>query len=312
MELVRADSSLARQNDLLAMLLADKRSENTKRAYAADLADFFGGHPSPEAVGSFLSQDSGGMALSLNGYKARLLTEGLSESTVNRRLAAIKSLVKYGRRIGVCSVDPRGLVDSEKVKQYRDTAGVGLPEMKKLLALPDTKTIKGKRDSAILRLLWENGLRRSELCKLSVSDLWPGDRTLYILGKGRGTQKEPVELSERTIAAIMDYLTAAGRDSDTEGPLFVNCDRRQPGGRLTAGGLYKLIESYGKAAGISRRLSPHRIRHSAITAALDSTGGNVRMVQRFSRHAKLETLMIYDDNRRNFQADVTGMLSGLA
>jgi integrase/recombinase XerC len=58
-------------------------------------------------------------------------------------------------------------------------------------------------------------------------------------------------------------------------------------------------------------MSPHRIRHSAITAALDATGGDARKVQKLSRHKNLNTLMIYDDNRRQHQAEVTGILAEL-
>jgi len=296
----------------MAMLLADKRSPNTRRAYRADLGDFFDGEPTPEVVRRFLSQDAGSMAYTLNAYKADLLDRRLSEATVNRRLSAVKALINYARRVGACEVDPRGLVDSEKVRQYRDTTGVGVAEMRRLLDLPDTSTVKGKRDAAILRLLWENGLRRAELCALDVPDFWLTEGKLYIRGKGRGTQKEPVTLSEKATSAIHEYLQATGRPSDTDGPLFLNCDRRGGGDRLTSEGLYKIVADYGKRAGIARRLSPHRIRHSAITAALDATAGNVRSVQRFSRHARIETLMMYDDNRRNFQAEVTELLSDLA
>ncbi|MBD0346521.1 MAG: tyrosine-type recombinase/integrase, partial [Coleofasciculus sp. Co-bin14] len=64
-------------------------------------------------------------------------------------------------------------------------------------------------------------------------------------------------------------------------------------------------------AGIKKQMSPHRIRHSAITAALDATDGNVRKVQKLSRHRQLDTLMIYDDNRGKDQAEVTGLLDDM-
>ncbi|MFM6397850.1 tyrosine-type recombinase/integrase, partial [Planktothrix sp.] len=64
-------------------------------------------------------------------------------------------------------------------------------------------------------------------------------------------------------------------------------------------------------AGISKPMSPHRIRHSSITAALDATGGDVRRVQKLSRHHDLNTLMIYDDNRKNAQGEITNLLDDL-
>jgi integrase/recombinase XerC len=298
--------------DILSMLLADKRSVNTRRAYQADLKDFFGCDPTQETVARFLASDSSGMAVSLNIYKARMIQAGLSEATVNRRLAAVRSLIKYGRRIGLCNVDPDGLVDSEKVKSYRDTTGIDIESIRKLLESPNTHTVKGKRDAAILRLLWENGLRRAEVCSLDQADFWPADRKLAILGKGRGSQKETITLSDKTAEAIADYLIADGRANGFDSPLFVNYSRSEERERLTPNGLYFLVSQYAKKAGIDKHLSPHRIRHSAITAALDASGGDVRAVQRLSRHAKLDTLMVYDDNRKNAQGDLTRLLSSLA
>lgn len=72
-----------------------------------------------------------------------------------------------------------------------------------------------------------------------------------------------------------------------------------------------LARNLCKQAGISKPMSPHRIRHSAIAEALELTGGNVRLVQKFSRHAKLETLQVYDDNRHRGQAQVTNLLAAV-
>jgi integrase/recombinase XerC len=71
------------------------------------------------------------------------------------------------------------------------------------------------------------------------------------------------------------------------------------------------VQKLAKQAGLENDLSPHRLRHTAITMALDASGGDVRRVQRLSRHAKLETLLIYDDNRTDLQGEVTGMLASL-
>lgn len=303
---------IAPAGDVLRMLLEDKRSENTRRAYRADLVDFFGCDPDPERVEAFLAKGTADMAYCLNAYKAGLIERGLSESTINRRLSAVKSLIKFARRLGHSEVDPVGLVDNERVRTYRDTTGISTAAMGRILRQPDTSTVKGKRDSAILRLLWENGLRRAELVRLDVSDFHLEARELWIIGKGRGTQRERIELSRRLSDTILAYLAADRRLEAREGPLFCSCDRRAGrGDRLTSDGLYFLVNDYARRAGISKKISPHRIRHSAITAALDATRGDVRTVQRFSRHSKLDTLLIYDDNRRNVQADVTALLSEL-
>jgi integrase/recombinase XerC len=96
-----------------------------------------------------------------------------------------------------------------------------------------------------------------------------------------------------------------------DGPLFTALDFANSGHRLTGDGIRKIVVRHSENAGIKKQMSPHRIRHSAITAALDATFRNVRKVQKLSRHRKLDTLMIYDDNRGRDQQDVTELLDGM-
>ncbi|BCL40295.1 hypothetical protein NSMS1_67420 (plasmid) [Nostoc sp. MS1] len=141
-------------------------------------------------------------------YKAHLIKKKLAEATVNRRLSAIKSMVEMGRRLGVCnfSLDD---VKGERVETYRDTTGISATDYAKVIALVDQNTLKGKRDYAILRLLWDNGLRRNEIVNLNVSDFNPKEKTLFILGKGKGSQKDILDLSDKTAMAIADWIKAS-------------------------------------------------------------------------------------------------------
>lgn len=304
--------NLILEPDVLALLLADKRSLATRRAYRSDLCDFFGGEPQPEAVRTFLQKKAPELALCLAQYKGRMLERGLSEATVNRCLAALRSLLTFSYRLGYAQTDGRGLVDGEKARAYRDTRGTDIHTLRRLVALPKElyglETLPGLRDTALLRLLCENALRRAEVCALDVVDLEAGSHTLYIKGKGRGTQKAPITLSGKCVGAIEAYLQASGH---AEGALFRTLDHRLKNDavRLAPNGLYKIIRKYGAALGVG--LAPHKLRHSAITAALDATGGDLRRVQKLSRHADLRTLSIYDDNRSYFQGEVTAILSGL-
>lgn len=295
-------------SDVIGLLLADKRSAATRTAYKSDLVGFFGGTPSQETLQAFLQQTAPQIALSLATYKGQMLEKGLSEATVNRRLAAIRSLLTFSYRLGHSATDGRGLVDGEKSRAYRDTRGTDIHTLRRLVALPGTATLIGLRDTALLRLLCENALRRAEVCTLDVSDFGAESHTLYIVGKGRGTQKAPVTLSDKCVTAISAYLQAS---EHTDGPLFRTLDHRLKNDamRLAPNGLYKIIRKYGRQMGLS--LAPHKLRHSAITAALDATGGDLRRVQKLSRHADLRTLSIYDDNRSDFQGEVTRILSGL-
>lgn len=301
------------ERDILAELLADKRSPETRRAYAKDLKDFFNAiasqDASPTLIRQFLELERFTAISLVLQYKAAMIDRGLKEATVNRRLAAVKSLCKYAQKIGKCAWSLEE-VTGEKVRQYRDTSGVGTDTYKSILAIPDRSTIKGKRDYAILRLLWENVLRRGEIAKANVEDFDPESKTLAILGKGRGTQKEIVSLSAAAVEAIVLWLSIRGTHSQND-PLFTALDNAHRGHRLTGNAIYDIVKNYSAAAGIKKRMSPHRVRHSGITAALDATNGDVRKVQKLSRHAKLDVILIYDDSRQSLQKEVTNTLSNL-
>jgi integrase/recombinase XerC len=298
--------------DVVQLLLADKRSPATRRAYRSDLFAFFAGPPDPEQVAAFLSLSAHGLALRLAKHKAEMLACGLSEATTNRRLAAVRSLLRMAYRLGLCATDGHGLIEGEKARPYRDTRGVGLSILRRLLAAPDRTTARGLRDVAILRLLVENALRRAEVCSLSIGDFDHATRRLHILGKGRGTQREYVTLSGKAADAIAACVAAAGHGTMPDAPLFCNADHRprHAGARLTPDGLYFVVRHYGRSIG-HPGLTPHKLRHSAITCALDATGGDIRRVQRLSRHADIRTLTIYDDNRTDMQGEVTEMISAL-
>jgi integrase/recombinase XerC len=200
-------------------------------------------------------------------------------------------------------------VKLEKLKTYRDTSGIDVATYKEILETCDLTTIRGIRDYAILTLLWSNALRRSEVSKCNVSDFNLRQRTLKIFGKGRGTQSETITLGQSTANAISLYLNA--RTALPQEPLFVAHKPGYEGKRLSTNSIYNIVRDRATDAGITKVMSPHRVRHSAITTALDVTGGDVRRVQKLSRHANLNTLIIYDDNRMNAQAQVTELLDGL-
>jgi integrase/recombinase XerC len=310
-------------DDPLAMLLADKRSPATRRAYAADLRDFFGSgtaDPSPGDVRDFLALSATEIGMRLAKFKGAMIARSLSEATINRRLTAVRSLLKFSYRVGLAVTDGRGLVEGETPHTYRDTRGVDTDTIKRLLALPDelhgAATVRALRDLALLRVLFENALRRAEVCSLDVGDFSLTEKRLSIVGKGK-TQKAPVTLSPGCAEAVARYLVAAGHASDEAGPLFRNLDRRhtkgrrtRPAPRLTPEGLYDLVRRYGTALGV--KLAPHKLRHSAITAILDATSGDVRTAQRLSRHKDVRTLQIYDDNREDLQGRASRMLSDLS
>jgi integrase/recombinase XerC len=280
------------------------KSKVTLRAYDRDLRDFqdFIQAPSLEAAAKrFLSVGQGpANALALS-YKAHLLRENLAPATINRRLAALRSLVALGRVVGVCSFSLE--VDPLKVQALRDTRGPGHEGVKKMLSLLVSRTDKkARRDYALLRLMFDLALRRGEVVSLDVEHLELASGGLWVLGKGR-TQRQRLTLPTATQDALRAWMKERG---ESDGSLFYALDPCAYGKRLTGEGIRRVVKKLGTAAGIKVR--PHGLRHASITRALDVTR-DLRKVQRFSRHQSLEMLKIYDDAREDFAGEVAVLVA---
>jgi integrase/recombinase XerC len=225
----------------------------------------------------------------------------LSSATINQRLSALKSLVDYARKRGLCSftlIDVKGL----RSQKYRDTRGRTVDEYRSVLAEIYRSTLLGKRDYAICRLLWDNALRRGEIVSLDRSSFIPQESKLMILGKGT-LELQSIDLNSAVVTAINDYLLV--KPNGDNPALFVSNN----GKRLDGKDIARIVKKYAEPVGID--LSPHRVRHSAITAYLDVSEGNVRAAQSLSRHQNLSTLMIYDDNRHQLQGKASKELGDL-
>jgi integrase/recombinase XerC len=220
------DAQLDKDPDVLAQLLADKRNPNTRRAYEKDLKDFFikmtGLPPTGDSVLEFLHLQREQAVMVVLKYKAKLIASGVREATINRRLAAIKSLAKMGRKLGVCNYSLED-VEGEKVKAYRDTRGVDSKTIALVLGQFDRETLIGKRNYAIFLVLWGLALRRQEICQLNVGDFDFYGRKLRVLGKGKGTNEEYLDMSKDVAAAIADWLIARG-DLNPNLPIFTALD----------------------------------------------------------------------------------------
>ncbi|NEU80687.1 tyrosine-type recombinase/integrase [Nostoc sp. UIC 10630] len=295
--------------DVLEELLKSKNSEGTRKAYRKDITDFFtrmtGVRPNRDSILEFLHLSGHKATLVVTKYRAILAEAGLAPNTINRRLAAIKSLVAFGRKLGVCNyaVD----VDSIPVQAYRDTSGCTGEEFLSVIRQCDRSFLVGKRDYALLLLLWGNALRRNEISTLDMRHFDGSKGTLSILGKGKQVRLT-MNLPKATVMAITDWVIARGGDMSSSRPLFTSVDFQNSGHRLTGDGIYKIVKRLFKRAGVEKQMSPHRCRHSAITAVLEKTDGNVRKAQKLSRHAKLNTLQIYDDNRNRDQLEMSELL----
>jgi integrase/recombinase XerC len=283
------------------------RNARTLAAYRADLESFchFVGAATPAEASRRLFSVSHGEANGLAlAYRARMTESGLQGATINRRLAALRSLVKLANTLGLISWTLA--IENVKIQSYRDTRGPSPHGFKSLLATAsEQEGAKRFRDVALLHLLHDLGLRRGEVVGLDVADFDVDSGRIAVLGKAR-SQKEFLTLPEQTKGALTAWLELRGTHG---GPLFTNFDRAGKGsGRLTGAAIYHIVRKLGSVTSLTVR--PHGLRHLAITTALDLTNGDMRSVQKFSRHRDVRILTVYDDNRLDLAGQVARLVAG--
>jgi integrase/recombinase XerC len=294
--------------NLLAAFYASL-SPNTLDAYRSDLADFAThlGTTDVETAARRLLNGSPGEANALAlVYRSAMAEAGRSPATINRRLSAVRSLVSLARTLGLVA----WMLEIKNVRSesYRDTRGPRVGGVEALLAVARRQERrKAARDVAMARLMFDLALRRGEVVALDLLDIDVAGRRVWVKGKGR-REKVPLTMPDQTLAATVSWLSVRGVEP---GPLFSNYDVSGKGAadrRLTGQGLWTVVRTLGRAAGIEVR--PHGLRHASITSALDLTRGDVRAVQKHSRHASVAVLMRYDDNRSDLAGAVAAMVAG--
>jgi integrase/recombinase XerC len=239
-------------------------------------------------------------------YRAHLLGERVAPRTVNRRMAAIRSVLKAARLVGAITWTVE--VANVGVAGLRDTLGPGKEVVAAIMGALTGAARDGDRDAlrnfAIVRLIYDLGLRRGEVVSLNVEHWEPKRRRLWVWGKKRAEREPMDDVPIETARALDAWIDLRG---DEPGALFQSFSPRDYGKRLTGSGVYLVVRELG--LGLGTRVRPHGIRHTAITEALDKSGGDIRAVQRFSRHADMRTLQVYDDNRRNLGAAIAAQIA---
>jgi len=224
----------------------------------------------------------------LRRYLSYLLEKGIVKASIARRLSAIRSLYKYLVREKMVPLNPAATTSSPKLDR-RLPSFLTLDDMKKLLAAPDLKTPKGKRDRAIIELIYASGLRVSELVNLDLKQVYIETRELRVWGKG--SKERVVLMGEPAVASLVRYLeegrAALLGDKPSEA-VFIN----RFGKRLPERRIQKLLDEYAHSAGIKKRVYPHLLRHTFATHMLDG-GADLRVVQELLGHANLSTTQIY-------------------
>ncbi|MBI4705333.1 MAG: site-specific tyrosine recombinase XerD [Deltaproteobacteria bacterium] len=255
---------------------------NTVQAYGHDLARFL---EFADAQGVRRAEDLKSAVVA--GFLVQLGRERLSARTAARRLSAVRGFVRFLLRERALDVDPCCQVDRPKIGRRLPRA-LDLPQVLALLDAPDAGTRRGRRDRAMLHLLYAAGLRVSELVGLRLGDIDLKRGLVRALGKGQKPRLVPI--GQPAMVALEAYLAdrASHRHAATSSILFL-----APSGRaLTRQACWKRLKTHARAAGIRQRVSPHKLRHSFATHLLVG-GADLRSVQAMLGHADISTTEIY-------------------
>ncbi|MGV8899214.1 MAG: tyrosine-type recombinase/integrase [Burkholderiaceae bacterium] len=264
----------------------------TRRAYQNDLSEFmaFAGIDRPDQFRIVT--------------RAHLLawrrdqTRVLAGATIRRKLAALSSLFEYLCEANAVTGNPVKGDKRPKVESMEGkTPAIGDHQARALLDAPDAGTLRGQRDRAILSTLLYHGLRRAELCALTVGCVqqWRGVAHLRVHGKGGKLRYVP--LHPGTAGLIDAYLQAAGHAGDAQGALFRPVRNNVHGNHrasVTADGVYKILAGYAASLKMDvAGFGSHALRATAATNALDHEA-DIAKVQEWLGHASIATTRIYD------------------
>ncbi len=265
--------------DYLDYLEIEKnRSPKTRENYERYLRAFFQ-NAGVKSIGDINLENIKNFRLAL----AR--KEGLKKVTQTYYVIAIRNFLKYLIKKDYDVVAP-DKIELPKIPQ-RQIELVELDDLGRLLAAPQLDDLRGLRDKAILEILFSTGLRLAELCNLDrYLNFGRGELTV----RGKGEKLRLVFVSDSAKKALKNYLD---KRPDTENKLFVSLDKKgRVIGPITPRSVQRLVSFYARKAGITKRLTPHGLRHLFATDLL-MNGADIRSVQEFLGHANIATTQIY-------------------
>ena len=218
-------------------------------------------------------------------FAARSHAGGLAPRSIQRRLSAVRSFLKFLIREGIlknnCAVDVRAPKGERRLPVTLDADTMG-----RLLEIPAGEPL-ATRDRAIMELLYSSGLRLAELVGLNLRDLNAADRTVRVLGKGSKTRVVPV--GAKALTALADWMQERqGLVRDDNPAVFVGSTGR----RLGARAIQKRVEYWAVRQGLPMHVHPHLFRHSFASHLLESSG-ELRAVQELLGHADIATTQVY-------------------
>ena len=269
-------------DSFIEYLVTERSSaENTMSSYSNDLKAF--GLWLDEKSLSFEKVDYYNLA----GYTTAMKETGLKITSINRRLSTIRQFYRFLLDEGIIEMNPTRDIVMPKRAQYLPEV-LNVNEVEGLLNAPDTSKPLGKRDKAMLELLYATGLRVSELIKLKLNNINLGAG--FLLARGKGGKERLVPIGEKAISWTREYIETVRPSmivKKSETLFFSN-----RGTAMSRQNFWYIIKRYALAAGIFRDISPHTLRHSFATHLLTG-GADLRSVQMMLGHSDISTTQIY-------------------
>jgi integrase/recombinase XerC len=270
-------------------------SEHTLRNYTSDLEQFFD-YLAPQRPKSGTKRSLPDIKeidhITIREWLSTLHTSQKRKSSIARKLAALRTFFQFLVREGVIETNPAKLVATPRLEK-KLPRHLSIEEAIRFIETPDTETDLGKRDRAMLELLYATGVRVSELTKLNVGDLDLRQKLIRVMGKRR--KERIVPFGDPALECLQNYLNVRERflaqapiSLRDENALFLNYQ----GTRITTRSVGRMVEKYIRICAGLHNISPHALRHSFATHLLDS-GADLRDIQELLGHARLSTTQIY-------------------
>jgi integrase/recombinase XerC len=282
-------------HDLIEQFLEHLRyernvSSHTLRNYSSDLEQFLN---FLTAGGKRKAPDVSGIDhLTIREWLASLHTDQKKKSSIARKLAALRTFFQFLVREGVLELNPAKLVATPKLEK-KLPKHLSIEEAIRFIESPDPETDLGKRDRAMLELMYATGVRVAELTTLNLADVDFRNQLVRVTGKRRKQRivpfGEPASVAIRSYLDVRDkFLINAPISKRDEEALFLNYQ----GTRITTRSVGRMVEKYIRICAGMHNISPHALRHSFATHLLDS-GADLRDIQELLGHARLSTTQVY-------------------
>jgi integrase/recombinase XerD len=268
---------------LLHLRIEKGLSQNTIHSYSTDL-NLFVKNLEKEEISSLSAIKTSNII----SWISQMKNNGIKPRSIARRLSAVKGFFLFVFENKIINLNPAGALDTPKTGfKLPDTFSI--PQLDKLLSIPDTNTVLGIRNKTMLELCYACGLRVSELLSLKLENIDLNIGFLRLTGKG-GTERV-VPAGEIALDWLTLYLEKA-RPQLLNGKFNYAIFLNKNGKKMTRQRFWQIIRDYAIKAGFSGHFSPHTIRHSFATHLLEG-GADLRSVQLLLGHKDINTTQIY-------------------